>query len=227
MYTIKSNSKNEGLDFHSFNEQFLNICSQHKQDDRALAFAFILYDFTNPQIAEVLDKKSYWLSLDAASGEHLAVFSFHYKPKLRYKRREYMDTQGDYETKYLTNISSFNNPSHESNDIIKKYFGDEIEAKYPAILFFQIQDGQVIDYTMIELEENLIEQSFLELQGYIDNAVEVLKNIDEDNRGNSKEIFDLVSLRVGDMRNRRTARKVLKKITSVAELGSAIIGLIA
>ncbi len=155
----------------------------------------------------------------------MTVFSFHHKAKLRYNRREHINTQGGYETKYLTDISSFNNPSHESNDIIKKYFGDEIVAKYPAILFFQIQDGQVIDYTMIELEENLIEQSFLEIQGYINTAVEVMKNIDEDNRDNSKEIFDLVNLQVGDMRNRRTARKVLKKITSVAELGSAIMGL--
>ncbi|WP_162549939.1 hypothetical protein [Hymenobacter nivis] len=191
----------------------------------ASAFAFILYDFTNPQIAEVLNKESYWLSLDSTSEKYLTVFSFHYKPKMRYRRIKHINTQGDYETKYLTNISSFNNPSHESNDIIKKYFGEEVQVKYPAILFFKIQDGQVIDYTMIELEENLIEQSFLELQGYITVAVEALKKISIENKDNSEEIFHLVNLRVGDMRDRRTIGKVLKKITSVAELGSAIMGL--
>ncbi|WP_375418191.1 hypothetical protein, partial [uncultured Hymenobacter sp.] len=172
-----------------------------------------------------LDKRSYWLSLDATSGEYLTVFSFHYKPKLRYRGKGHANTSGDYETKYLTNISSFNSPDYESNDIVKKYFGQEIEVKYPAILFFQVQNNQVIDYTMIELEENMIEQSFLELQQYISAAVNVLKNIDEENRNNSKEIFHLVNLRVGDMRSRRTARKALRRITSVAELGSTIMGL--
>lgn len=39
MYTVKSNLKNEELDFHSFNQQFLEICNQHKCNGTTLAFA--------------------------------------------------------------------------------------------------------------------------------------------------------------------------------------------
>lgn len=229
MNSVFFNSKNETHSFMSFHDKFLAICAEHKQSDKALIFAFILYDFENPQISKILQDSDYWLNLDKLSGNYLTIFSFHYKPKVRYKgtwRDMLDDFMGSTQVVGLMTTSfTFQNPSEDTNLLIEKYFGNNIEVKYPSVLFFQILDYKILDYVLVELDEQKLEESFLELKIYIQTAVDTLKQITTENRGNSKEIFELVESNVKSVRSRIVTSKRAKKLTSITELASSIIGL--
>ena len=51
----------------AFSQSIIDICEQHRKEKRALAFAFILYDFENPQIFKILDDRNYWNALNTIS----------------------------------------------------------------------------------------------------------------------------------------------------------------
>lgn len=226
MVDIFLNSENIEYSFESFYERFIEICKEHKNEGRALAFAFILYDFRNPQIAKVLRDEDYWFSLHAISGEYLTVFSLNYNPgkeNIQKIIRERMN--GSHTTKGLTaaNINPFS-LEENSNSLITKYFGD-IKVKFPSVLFFQIDNETVIDYTLIELDEKEIQQAFKELQNYIISAVDALKYITKENRNNHQQIFTNLESNVKGERTRVKTVKIFKKVTSIAELGGTIMGL--
>jgi len=159
MYSIFLNSEDEGLDFNSFREKLIEICNSHRDANKALAFAFILYDFEDPQIHKVLNDKQYWLALNKISGEYLSVFSVNYKE------------EGMKKTAFLTSFNYDDNPSTASNKLIEDYFGKGIEVNYPAILFFQVNEEKVIDALLVELREERIEEAFLELKQNIKTTV--------------------------------------------------------
>ncbi|MBI5893418.1 MAG: hypothetical protein HZB79_07190 [Deltaproteobacteria bacterium] len=225
MYSILLNSENEGHSFNSFSDKFIQICKEHKDQGRALAFAFIFYDFENAQISKVLQDTDYWLSLNAISGKYLTVFSLHRKPKVKYKRRRKVKTDNHVFYNMVSILGNFNNPSESSNTLIEKYFGKDIQIKYPAVMFFQVHNDKVIGYTLIELDEQEIEPAFIELKTYIAKAVEILKQITDENKQNSKEIFNLIESQVKRIRIRKVAKQTVKNITSLVELASSIVGL--
>lgn len=228
MYTVYLNSRDEGHGFQTFYEKFIAICNEHRKENRAMVFAFILYDFQNPQLAKVLKDTDYWLSLNDLSGKYMTVFSIHYKPIVRHKAGRGKDSESDSDGiifTYSTFVTDYHNPSESTNLLIEKYFGKGVEVKYPSVLFFQTDSEKIIDYTIIELDEKEIEQSFLELKTYIEKAVEALKLITDENKGNIQEIFNNVGGSVKGVRTRRVAAQKVKKITSLAELGSSIVGL--
>ena len=39
----------------AFHQSIIDVCNKHREESRALAFAFILYDFENPQINKILN----------------------------------------------------------------------------------------------------------------------------------------------------------------------------
>jgi len=223
MFPVILNTDDERHDFHSFYDRFLQICEEHKNDKRALAFAFILYDFEDAHIDKVLNDGQYWRSLNAISGRLLTVFSIHYKPKKIRHRHRRSSSSGVMEMMVM--VRHDDNPSVSSNELINKYFGNDMKVKYPSILFFQVQEGEVIDSILIQLDEEKIEDAFLELKNYIRKTADVLSKITEENRNNSKEIFDLIEHEVKTARNSKVLKRRFKKLTSVAELGSTIIGL--
>lgn len=217
MYTIYQNSKDEGHDFGSFKQEMMQICRRHKDEQRALAFAFILYDFENPQLWKVLNDNHYWLALDAISGEYLTVFSFNYKEKKKIKRKFNIKSRVSYR---LSGIATTSNPSKGIEELIEKYFGERVVVKYPAILFFQVDNDVVVDTLLIELKEELIEPAFQELKEYLRSSVKALKQIKPEYKNNSKEVFDLLERKV---ESTRTARKIKRVIQD----GGNIIGLIS
>lgn len=222
MYSILLNSENKGYSFDSFYQEFIEICHAHKNEDKALAFAFILYDFQDAHINKIINDQEYWLSLNAISGRYLTVFSIHYKPELNRRKTNFNNNRT---IGFMTSVSYFNNPSDNSNLLLKKYFGANITIKYPAVMFFQIQNNEILDYTLVELEQERIEESFLELKNYISKAVDVLKGISKEYRNNTGEIFSLVRDEVRGERTKIQIKKGIKKLTSAAELGATIVGL--
>lgn len=225
MYTIYHNSNNKGHSLQSFKEEMIQICNQHRNEKRALAFAFILYDFENPHLCKVLNDNEYWLSLNEISGEYITVFSLNYKePKKTIQRKQRQSNSfGGFE--FLTNIHTNLNPSKGTNELISKYFGDKIQVKYPAVLFFQVDNESVIDSLLIELKEELIEPAFLELKDYFKSSVEALKNVLPENRGNTIEIFDCLERNVESTRSIRKVKRVFKNAGNLIGLISSIKGL--
>src|SRR5258708_2496891 len=164
----------------------LEICNEHRAQARALAFAFILYDFENPQVSKILNDREYWLALNKISGKYLTVFSLNYQEPRSHSSA----------TRFLTAVPTTTNPSEGTNALIQKYFGEDVQVKYPTILFFQVNSERVVDSLLVELAEEEIEPAFLELKEYIVSAVAALRLITPNNRRNIKEIFDCLEREV-------------------------------
>lgn len=217
MYTIYQNSKQEDHNFDSFREEMMKICSRQKEEQRALAFAFILYDFENPHLWKVLNDNQYWLALNEISGEYLTVFSLNYKEKKEIKKKFDIRSRVAYR---LSTVTTTSNPSIAIEELVYKYFGENISVSYPAILFFQVDNEVVIDSLLIELKEELIEPAFNELKEYFKISVEALKQIKPENRNNSKVVFDRLERKV-------KSTSQIKKIKRAIKNGGNIIGLIS
>jgi len=200
----------------------IEICNDHRKQNRAMAFAFILYDFQNPQVWKVLNDREYWLALNEISGKYLTVFSLNYKPPMR--RSRYRE-EGDTTIHMLTDIPTRFNPAEGTNALIDKYFHSDFEVSYPAILFFQVNHNAVVDSLLIELREQLIEPAFLELREYISRAVEALKRIQPENKQNIKEIFDCLEREVRSAHSIRRFKRVARAAGRIVELISSIKGL--
>jgi hypothetical protein len=221
MYTIYQNSTDEGHNLESFQDEMIKICNNHREENRALAFAFILYDFENPQIRKVLNDTDYWQALNSISGNYLTVFS------LNYRKEDNIDFS-NYEFKgmqMLIEIPTIYNPSEGTNLLIERYFGNNINVRYPAVLFFQVDNNSVIDSLLIDLNERYIELAFEELKEYITSSVEALKKILPEYTRNNREIFDCLERNVETTRNLRKIKRVIRRGGSIIGLISSVKGL--
>jgi len=131
VHTIYLNTKTgkKGDSFAQFRNEFMDICASHHKNARALAFAFILYDFEHPQIVKVLEDQHYWNALNKISGKYLTVFSFR-----------------------LNSFGTFD----DSRAFIKEQFGVDLPEANPSILFFQVSDKQISDSFMVEIKADMV-----------------------------------------------------------------------
>lgn len=225
MYDIYLNSDDSIHSFNSFRDKMIEICNQHRNENRALAFAFILYDFHNPHLRKVLEDNAYWLALNEISGKYLTVFSLNYtKERQKSRRPVRRRPRRNNEIEFLTLINTSQSPAESSNELIQKYFGT-IEVKYPSILFFQVDNDTVTDTLLIQLDEETIEQGFLELKSYIQSAVETLEKIENENKFNIDIIFDNLESNVKSTKSMRKFKRVTKNAGGLIGLISSIKGL--
>lgn len=189
------------FDDDGFNNYLLNICREHKEQHRALAFAFIVYDFDDYTIQQIIENKTYWTALDKISGKYLSVFYInskdsYYKRRQREIYKEEMAAQarasGKGYMQYLRPITLQDTPLDKSIDYLKNKFNLDDNLKHPFILFFQADGEEIIDYFAISLREEKLEDSFLELKRQIQLAVESISKVTPENFKNHKEIFHLV-----------------------------------
>ena len=94
---------------------------------------------------------------------------------------------------------------------LKLFISPEEVIKLPCILFFQSNGELINDYFVVPLQEETIEKSYNEMKDYIQAAVDSLKNVQEEYRGNYVEIFNLVKSQV---EGRKLKRNVSKKLQS-------------
>ncbi|WAC03049.1 hypothetical protein N7U66_05320 [Lacinutrix neustonica] len=131
-----------GYNYEYFLKRFLEICESHLKNGRAKSFAFILYDFHDKQIRKILKTQGGFAKLDRLSGFDLSIF--------------YINS----EDKRL--ISSFNKIFLGAFEIKKK-------AKLPSVLFFKVENKDVIDVKIVELVQDNILFSFQELYTTIES----------------------------------------------------------
>ena len=139
-----------GHGFDSFLRKFIDICETHLKDGRAKSFAFILYDFHDEQIRDILKSQGGFAKLDRLSGSELSVFYIHSDNK------EF--------------VTAF-------NEIFVGAFEIENTAELPCVLFFKMNDGDVEDLQIIELEQTNKMFAFQELYSTIQSYLKDSKNL--------------------------------------------------
>ncbi|MDI6447707.1 hypothetical protein [Anaerobaca lacustris] len=190
-----------------FARSIVDVCRQHRNVRRALAFAFILYDFANPEISKVLNDRDYWNALHTISGKYLSIYYVHSRESTF---GEDLDAAGDCERRGLYPVVGDTHPG-VILPILKRYLKPDEEVRNPSILFFQVDDTMISDYFLIELFEERIEDSFLELRTYISSAVDRLKMIDPENYGNLQPIFESLKQGVKSVRFRRVLFRTVQR----------------
>lgn len=154
MYTIFEQGKQKGIGhgYESFLRKFISICESHLENDRAKSFAFLLYDFHNHEIREILKSQGGFAKLDRLSGKELSIFYIHTDNKKL--------------------IKSFNR-------VFIGAFEIENIAELPYVLFFKVADGDVKDVEIVELEQSNMMFAFQELyttiEEYIENSEKLSK----------------------------------------------------
>ncbi len=170
--------------------EFMDICANHHKNARALAFAFILYDFEHPQIAKVLEDQHYWNALNKISGKYLTVFSFR-----------------------LNSFGTFD----DSRAFIKEQFGVDLPEENPSILFFQVSDKRISDSFMVEIKADMIEPAFNEVKEVLLAMIQSVENVQPEFRDNTTEVFNLITGRLSQRKNFMRVKKVLSIAQTVRE----------
>lgn len=174
------------LNSDDFCNGIIELCVKHRKEGRAIAFAFLLYDFCNPQIIKVLEYIDYWNALNTISGKLLSVYYLHSQDRIFAENLvavDQVERRGLYSLDALSSIDSI-------LPMLKKYLALDDNVKLPSIFFFQTEGKIISDYFLIELSEDHIEESFLELKNYIEAAVDKLEMIDSENYENYQPIFE-------------------------------------
>lgn len=206
--------------YSEFEKHFLKICEDHREERRALAFAFILHDLRSPQISKALRDEDYWKALNEISGEYLSVFSFH-REQPRPTRRKRRRSKSDY-MNYMTVISA--EEFEDGRSILERYFELEHNIKLPAILFFQVSNAEIIGSRIVQLTNPTIEGSFLEIKEIISTAAYAVSQVTKENYRNDYVIFQLIEDDLSDRGIRVIMSAVIKKAKSIKELLSLFRG---
>ena len=150
---FKNGSVHE-LNKKDFSNGIIELCEKHREESRALAFAFLIYDFRNPQIIKVLEDADYWNALDTISGKFLSIYYIHSRER---NFAEDLSAANDLERRGLHPING-GMPFSNLLPILKKYLALDNNVKLPSILFFQVEGKLISDYFLIELSEEGIEK---------------------------------------------------------------------
>jgi hypothetical protein len=166
----------------------LKICNEHQNNKRALAFAFILYDYTSPHVNKILTDKDYWNALNKISGNLLTIFYVDCKTKILNEKVKNVRSGVAYNSVF--GIQSKNDdPSIISIKILEKYFGISEQISRPSIMLFQVDNMNVKDSIFVNLKENEVEKTYNEIFDIIKSVTDSLKGISPDCHGNYGCIF--------------------------------------
>ena len=194
----------------------LETCENHRKDGRAVAFAFIVFNFSNPAISKVLKDIDYWNALNEISGKYLTVFYLNYIED-KYEN----NTQGHIGLMNAIDIKgSF---GHMQKESVSRILNLAKNPNTPFVFFFQTEGKIISDSFVVSLKSDKVEDSFLELNQHIKNAVDSLKFVASENYQNSSEIFNLI--KNGVMKNGKVLQFIRSNISTKVSI-TAIIQLI-
>ena len=187
-----------GYTFDEFERRFLAICQEHHDHRRALAFAFVMYDVGSPEVAKLLRDTDYWNALDALAGNLLTVFTVQVAPnapesEMRGMVRLSAAAVGDWE------------------GLLEVHFGIT-SPQLPAVLFFQTDEGGVLDSYLVRVAGDTVETAFQNIRQVLRAATESVEQVRPENRDNTAEIFNLIK---GRLRSDRTTARVLHGLKTI------------
>jgi hypothetical protein len=209
MYTIEEvvGRQSQGIGHEDFERRLIEVCRDHRRDRRALIFAFLVYDFSNPGVIKVLRDADYWEALDQISGKSITVFSLH-SPEVENRPPDGWE--------------------RAMNGKIRRFLKDQFEVdettREPGIIFFQVVGERVIDSYLVQLREQKQEDAFNEVREIIQLAADSLADVSEEYRGNAQEQFYLVQERLAQRRLVKRVTRGSKLASSVQSIAKAIAG---
>jgi hypothetical protein len=178
----------EGRHSEYLEKYILNICEQHKKEKRALAFAFIVSDLDDPQITKILRDDDYINALHSISGKYLTVFYLNDN----YVKKTIEKATVSNIMRIELGMQKINAPQNFSPKYLAQNLLNKKNLPTPSILFFQVKDNLITDYTFAQLRENKIEDGFVEMKEIIKTAINSFNNVLEEYRNNSDELFNLL-----------------------------------
>lgn len=182
-----------GYSYAEFRERFLEICAEHRNAGRALAFAFLMFDVDSPEVIKMLRDADYWGALHKISGKYLSVFTL-----VAHQPRE----SHRVENRMMVAVGpAAADPGMKIQLILRSYFGIDEKLKLPAMLFFAVAKGRVSGYSLIQLEAGGVEATFNEIRGLLQDTAAVLAKLKPGTRA-----LDAV-------KNRLRRRKAVKLIS--------------
>lgn len=196
----------KGFNTESLKRYILETCKNHKIERRALAFAFIIYDFEGHTIPKILKDETYWSSLDKISGQHLTIFYLNSKDSY-YKRRQ-KEIHKEYQQNVNRNIPDnaiaclipMNikiDTTDNGTQKLKQIFSIEENIKTPMVIFFQIdEEDNISDSFIVGLKKEKLEDAFLELRNHIQKAVKSIDRVLPENYDNHQAIFNLIKAEI-------------------------------
>jgi len=195
MYPVYLDS-NKGLTSEEFVGYFLQICKDHKNNDRALAFAFLVYDFHDHTIREMLQNSNYWDSLHIISGKLLTIFYVDSQEGRFKKEQEINSRLPEGAIGHWYSMQLKDTPLENTVKFLKETFGINEYIKHPFVIFFQTDGEIIIDNFVVALKTDKLEEAFLELKSHIKEAVDSVSQVESNSTENHQEIFNLIKGRV-------------------------------
>lgn len=199
---ILSGSKKGYYGFEEFKGAFESICRSHRAEGKALAFAFILYDFEHPELRKVLADDAYWYALNSISGKYLTVFSFHLPA--RTGRGDRTPVRGS--------------PFADANHYVAELFGVTLPQSRPLILFFQIHANTISEPYLYVLKGDSMVEMFHEIRDALSDAVESVQSVRPEFRDNTEGIFNLIKNSLKQRKLAGKAKGVIKLAIRVKEI---------
>lgn len=192
-----------GGDSSELEKYILNVCEQHKDEKRALAFAFIISDLDDPQINKILRDDDYVNALHNISGKYLTIF---------YLNDNYVDKRitkanNSNQIRLELGVHKIDAPSILSPKFIAKNLINRDNLPSPSILFFQVKDKIITDYTFAQIRENEVEKGFNEMKEIIKIAIESFNQVKEENKINFNELFILLKASIEHSEYWKNAKK--------------------
>jgi hypothetical protein len=189
-----------------FLDRFDDLCRGLYTDLKVLTFAFILYDEKTPDLRKALHDPFYWDALDAASGDHMLVFTL--QDKREVESQQYVEM--------LTAFSGVSSKPRESySKVLKTLFGSDALLVFPSVLFFQVIDGNIYDYRLVPLKRGDISESVAAIQELFEAISTVLQHVEPRFYGNQSEIFALVK---EELLNRELTMYIMRGPSTVLDL---------
>lgn len=194
---------NIGINSKDLKKDILRICNEHRKNNRARIFAFVLTDFHTTEANHFVLNSEFWNTLHTLSGHFLTIFHLDFKSEevnklFRTGQTEFVKEQYDNFFKSLNNI----------------FDTDEFDKiKCPAILFFQTEQAEILDFFCQELDSNNLQNNMYDLKDYIKSAVESVSKLPEENLNNSSEIYQLLKLSVESKKTKKVwTSRIMKAV---------------
>jgi hypothetical protein len=200
-----------GLAVEDFRAEFVALCEQHQRDQRALVFGVILYSYKDAEVIKALEDRAYWNALDELSGRYATIFVF-------YSPLDQPQAPDDFWSRAAKEAQG-------ALDELSHCFLRGEPFTLPAILFFQVENGTVIDGVAVTLRAERAEDSFLEMKKIIRTVTRSLQRVKEENQTNAGPIFGLVRNALADRALQHTVRRWATSLIDVVRLGRLFTGL--
>lgn len=199
---------NIGINASDFKKEFLDICNEHRQSNRARIFAFILTDFHTTEANHFVLNSDFWNNLHTLSGHFLTIFHLDFKSND--VNRLFRTGQTEYVREQYNNLFSALNEIFETDEFSK--------IKMPSILFFQTDQAEILDFFCQELDSENLQQNMDDLKNYIKCAVKSVTGVTEENLNNSNEIYQLLKLSIESAKSKKMWSTRIKKAVRIYEL---------